>query len=314
MICINKATKKFGNYAALSEISCDIRDAGVFGLVGSNGAGKSTLIRLIAGVYRPDSGSVSLDGEEIYENSRAKSRIAYVSDEQYFLPGANIKRMAQFYGSLHPGFDNDKLNEYAETLNLDTKSPVSQFSKGMKRQAATILALACRPDVLLFDETFDGLDPVMRSVVKRLVTEDVLDRGTTAVITSHSLRELEDTCDQLALLHKGGIVLQSDISSLKTSFFKVQVALNREFTEDELDVGDAQIANITKHGSVANLVVSGDRNDVCAHLNAMSPVILEVLPLSLEEVFVYEMQRRGYSFENIFSEEAEEKEAAGNEK
>lgn len=302
MISIEKATKKFENFTALSEISCEIQQAGVFGLVGSNGAGKSTLVRLIAGVYRPDGGTVKLDGEDIYENFAAKSRIAYVSDELYFLPGANLARMSKMYETVRPGFDSDKLLEYAKMLDLSMKNPISQFSKGMKRQAATILALASKPDVMLFDETFDGLDPVMRSVVKRLVSEDVMDRGAAAVITSHSLRELEDTCDQLALLHKGGIVLQSEVSQLKTSLFKVQIAFSRDFTEEELAVEGANVINCAKRGSVANMIISGDRDAVCGRLNALGPVILEVLPLSLEEVFVYEMQLRGYSFDNVFDE------------
>ena len=306
MIKVENVTKKFGNFAALSNLSCDIQDSGVFGLVGSNGAGKSTLVRLISGVYKADEGSIKLDGEEIYGNFDAKSKIAYVSDELFFLPGANISRMAQMYETLRTDFDKKKLFEYAGMLGLNVKAPISQFSKGMKRQAATILALACRPQVMIFDETFDGLDPVMRSVIKRLVSEEVIDRGATAIITSHSLRELEDTCDQLALLHKGGIVLQSEVSDLKTSLFKVQIAFSREFSQEELAVEGAQLINVSIRGSVANLIISGDKDSICKKLADLGPVILEVLPLSLEEVFVYEMQSRGYSFENMFADEAKE--------
>lgn len=306
MIKVENITKRFGNFAALSNLSCDIQDSGVFGLVGSNGAGKSTLVRLIAGVYKADEGSIKLDGEEIYSNFDAKSKIAYVSDELFFLPGANISRMAQMYETLRTDFDKNKLFEYAGMLGLNVKAPISQFSKGMKRQAATILALACRPQVMIFDETFDGLDPVMRSVIKRLVSEEVIDRGATAIITSHSLRELEDTCDQLALLHKGGIVLQSEVSDLKTSLFKVQIAFSREFSQEELAVEGAQLINVSIRGSVANLIISGDKDSICKKLADLGPVILEVLPLSLEEVFVYEMQSRGYSFENMFADEAKE--------
>lgn len=306
MIKVENVTKKFGDFAALSNLSCDIQDSGVFGLVGSNGAGKSTLVRLIAGVYKADEGSIKLDGEEIYGNFDAKSKIAYVSDELFFLPGANISRMAQMYETLRDDFDKKKLFEYAGMLGLNVKSPISQFSKGMKRQAATILALACRPQVMIFDETFDGLDPVMRSVIKRLVSEEVIDRGATAIITSHSLRELEDTCDQLALLHKGGIVLQSEVSDLKTSLFKVQIAFSREFSQEELAVEGAQLINVSIRGSVANLIINGDKDSICRKLADLGPVILEVLPLSLEEVFVYEMQSRGYSFENMFADEAKE--------
>ena len=294
MLSINKATKKFGDFTALSEISCDIQDAGVFGLVGSNGAGKSTLVRLIAGVYKPDGGSVSLDGEEIYENSKAKSRIAYVSDELYFLPGASMDRMATMYESIYPGFDRARFAQLAEILHLNRKKNIAAFSKGMKRQAATILAIATRPDYIFFDETFDGLDPVMRNFVKNLICEDVMSRNATAIITSHSLRELEDTCDQLALLHKGGLVLESDVQNLKTSQFKIQIAFSEEY--DESRFAGIDMRHFQKRGSVSNMIVRGEREETVQKLQAMCPILLDVLPLSLEEVFTYEMETMGYTF------------------
>jgi len=301
LISIEKATKKFENFTALSEISCEIQEAGVFGLVGSNGAGKSTLVRLIAGVYRPDGGTVKLDGEDIYENFAAKSRIAYVSDELYFLPGANLARMSKMYETVRPGFDSDKLLEYAKMLDLSMKNPISQFSKGMKRQAAIILALSCRTDYLFFDETFDGLDPIMRSLVKSLICQDVIEKNTTVIITSHSLRELEDICDQLALLHKGGLVLENDVDNLKTERFKVQIGFAREF--DESLFSNIQYTKFKKVGSVASMIIKGDKDETHELLKLLNPVLLDMLPLTLEEVFTYEMEALGYDFSNILKGE-----------
>ncbi len=300
MIVADKLTKRFDKVEALASLSCKISDSCIYGLVGSNGAGKSTFLRLIAGVYKPDGGSVTIDGENVFGNTKVLSRLMYVPDELFFLSGANIRRMAEFYENTRGYINKNKLKELAGTINLDMNRPIAQFSKGMKRQAATILALACEPQILLFDETFDGLDPVMRNTVKRIIVDDVIDRKATVIITSHSLRELEDTCDQLALLHKGGLVLESDVQQLKTSLFKVQIALGNDFTsEDIAKAAECEILNFSKHGSVANLIVRGERDAVTAKLNGLSPLILDILPLSLEEVFIYEMEALGYCFDDI---------------
>ncbi len=297
MIQAQNLTKRFGDFVALDSISCTIPQGCVYGMVGSNGAGKSTFLRAITGVYRPDAGTVLIDGQPIYENPAKKSEIAYVPDGLFFLTGASMNRMADLYKATNPKFDYDRFRKMTAMFGLDPKKPVNTFSKGMKRQAATILALATHPQYIFFDETFDGLDPIMRNVVKNLICEDVLERNATAIITSHSLRELEDTCDQLALLHKGGLVLESDIGNLKTSLFKVQIAFNHEFGED--DFAEFKILNYVKRGSVANLIVRGNREETVAKFSAMSPVLLDVLPLSLEEVFTYEMEALGYTAGDI---------------
>lgn len=308
LIKITNITKRFGTHTALNDISCEIQRGSIFGLVGSNGAGKSTLLRLIAGVYVPDSGSVTIDSHEASVGTLAKSKIAYVSDELFFLAGASINRMAKFYKATHADFDYERLEKLAKLLSLDMKRPIAQFSKGMKRQAATILALACKPEVLLFDETFDGLDPVIRSVVKRVIVEDVLDRGATVIITSHSLRELEDTCDQLALLHEGGLVLSSQVDDLKTSLFKVQIALDREFDRAEIEkVSGCTVLSFTKTGSVANIIMRGSREDGQAALRTLDPVLLDIIPLTLEEIFVHELENLGYDFKELFGGENDEK-------
>lgn len=297
MIGANNVTKKFDDFTALDGISCKIESGCIYGLVGSNGAGKSTFLRVLAGVYRADEGDVTIDGEPIYENPSVKKKIMLVPDDLYFLPGASMLRMKKLYKSVYPDFDDKRFGELADCFGLDVKKNLGTFSKGMRRQAATVLALSARPEYIFFDETFDGLDPIMRNVVKRLICEDILDRKATAIITSHSLRELEDTCDQLSLLHKGGLVFESDIQNLKTSLFKVQIAFDREYDKSKFTGMD--ILKFTKRGSVSNIIVRGDRDLTVAALSSMKPTLLDVLPLSLEEVFTYEMEALGYKFSDI---------------
>ena len=302
MVEIKNATKRFGGEVGVAELSCDIPRGSIFGLVGANGAGKSTLMRMIAGVYRADEGEVLVEGKPVFDNPEAKENIAFVPDELYFVPGATLARMSRMYESTRKNFDKEMLFDLADKLNLSLNKPVSQFSKGMRRQAATILALSCKPDIILFDETFDGLDPIVRGVVKRLVCDSILERQATAVITSHSLRELEDTCDQLALLHQGGLVLQSEVSDLKTSLFKVQIAFARPFTRADIESVGVEIHAYSQQGSVANIIAGGDRAEAAQKLNVLGPAILEILPLTLEEVFNYEMKARGYDFDKVFGE------------
>ena len=299
MIQVNNVTKKFGSFTALNNMSCKISDGCIYGLIGSNGAGKSTFLRLITGVYKPDEGQVLLDGEPVYENPAAKAKIAYVPDELFFLPGSSLNRMAKLYAAVFPDFSFERFQELVKLFGLSPKAPVNTFSKGMRRQGATLLALACRPKYIFFDETFDGLDPVMRNVVKQLITTDVLERQATAIITSHSLRELEDTCDQLSLLHKGGIIFESDIQDLKTTLFKLQVVFNKPFSREMFSALD--ILSYSARGSVATFIVRGDREKTVELIRAHSPVLLDVLPLTLEEVFIYEMEALGYCFKDMIS-------------
>lgn len=294
MIEVRGLTKRFGDFTALSNVTCTIPEGCIYGMVGSNGAGKSTLLRIISGVYRPDAGEVFIDGQPVYENTAMKAHIAFVPDELYFLGGADMRRMAQLYAA-YPTFDKARFEALTASFKLDPTKPLSTFSKGMRRQASIILSLSSRPKYIFFDETFDGLDPIMRTLVKKLIVEDVLDRHATAIITSHSLRELEDTCDQLALLHKGGLVLESDVQNLKTSLFKIQIAFNHDYDRD-LFAG-LDILHYTRHGSVASFIVRGDREQTVAALQAKLPVLLDILPLSLEEVFTYEMEALGYIFD-----------------
>lgn len=297
MIHAEKLTKKFGSFIALNEITCTIPKGCIYGMVGSNGAGKSTFLRLISGIYRPEGGLVTIDNESVCENPKVKERIAFVPDELFFLPNAGMERMAELYRAVYPRFDVSRFRFLTQAFQLNPKANLNTFSKGMKRQASIILALSAKPDYVFFDETFDGLDPVMRGLVKSLICEDVLERKATAILTSHSLRELEDTCDQLALLHKGGLVFESDIQRLKTSLFKVQIAFADDYDREKF-IG-IDMVHFSKHGSVCNMIVRGDREQTVAQLRDMQPILLDVLPLTLEEVFTYEMQALGYSFEHV---------------
>ena len=296
MIEVKGITKTFGSHVALHDLSCTIESSRIYGLVGSNGAGKSTLIRLMAGVFRPDSGVITISGAPVFNNPGVKQRMVYVSDDIYFLPQSNMDRMALLYTAAYPSFSMSRFVELSNLFGLDTKAALSSFSKGMRRQAAVILALSCQADYIFLDETFDGLDPVMRELVKRVIYGEMEQRGATAVIASHSLRELEDTCDQLALLHKGGLVFESDIQNLKTSLFKVQVAFKQAFDKKVFEGVD--VVRFSRQGSVALAIVRGDRDSVQEKLRAQNPLLVEILPLTLEEVFIHEMEALGYSFDD----------------
>ncbi|MBR6007097.1 MAG: ABC transporter ATP-binding protein [Clostridia bacterium] len=298
MIQITNLSKGFGKVKALDDVTCTIDSGCIFGMVGANGAGKSTLLRLLSGVYIPDSGTITLDGEEIYDNPKAKERIVFSPDLIRLVdPGATLQRMADFYSAAYKKFDRDRFKQLASVFGLDPKMRIRAMSKGMTKQTQTILTLSCGADIILFDETFDGLDPIARNVAKKLLYKEVMDNGTTIIVTSHSLRELEDTADQLAMLYKGKIVLQSDVEGLKTRLFKVQLA----FAEDHVkeDFAGMDVLSFTKNGKVINLIVRCDREQAETRLNAMNPVLMEVLPLSLEEVFTYEMNTLGYVFDEI---------------
>lgn len=300
MISAKNVTMMFDKTAALNNLTCNISKGCIYGLVGSNGAGKSTFLRLISGIYRPASGEITIEGEKVYDNPAIKSRIAFVPDDLFFLPGAKMSDMADWYAAVYKNFNSERFYKLLTTFNLPSDKNINKFSKGMKRQGATILALSTMPDYLFFDETFDGLDPVMRNLVKQVIYTDVAERNTTVIITSHSLRELEDTCDQLALLHKGGIVFESDIQNLKTSLFKVQIGFQEPFTQEKFkNVEGMEILSYTSQGSVASFIVRGEREEVKEKLYNMNPLLLDVLPLNLEEVFVYEMEALGYAFKDL---------------
>ena len=295
MIKARKLSKRFGEVEALTNLNCNIPQGCIYGLVGANGAGKSTFLRLCNGIYQPDEGHISINGGEVFDNPSVKEHCVFVPDELYFLPQSNLNRMSLLYESMYPRFSNERFADLCAAFKLDRTRLLNTFSKGMRRQAATILALSAMTDYVFFDETFDGLDPVMRNLVKGMLYDDVLERGCTAVVTSHSLRELEDTCDQLALLYQGGIVFESDVQNLKTSLFKMQVAFDADY--DRSAYSDFDVLSFNKQGKVANLIMRGDRETCQKTVAAKEPILLEILPLALEEVFIYEMEALGYVFD-----------------
>ena len=297
MIKVTNASKHFGDFTALNNMNTEIAEGCIYGLIGSNGAGKSTFLRMVTGIYQAEGGTVEIDGENVWNNPKAKKKFLYVPDELFFLSGANMNRMAKMYKEYYEDFDEERYKLLTERFGLDPKANISTFSKGMKRQAATILALSCRPQYLFFDETFDGLDPVMRRLVKDEIIEDARTRKITVVITSHSLRELEDVCDQLTLLHKGGVIFESEVADLKTSLFKIQVAFSDEFDQSRFDGID--MLNYTQKGRVASFIVRGGKEETIPKVEALNPLLIDVLHLSLEEVFVYEMEALGYAFKDV---------------
>lgn len=300
MINAENVTKHFQGFTALDHVTCNIEEGCIYGMVGSNGAGKSTFLRVLTGVYKADEGIAFYDGKSVYENPEVKENIVYVADELYFLAGVNMNKMAKLYASIYSQFDMKRFHHLTELFRLDPKKNIAGFSKGMKRQAAIILALSTKAKYMFFDETFDGLDPVMRNLVKKLICNDVAEYNTTAIITSHSLRELEDICDHLALLHKGGMVLDSDVLDLKTARFKVQIAFHEDFKEDKFK--GLHMARYRQTGSVATMIINGDKEETVSLLQAMNPVLLDILPLTLEEVFTYEMEALGYEFSDAAME------------
>ena len=297
MITMNGLTKRFGQVEALQQISCRIETGSIYGLVGSNGAGKSTLLRILAGVYRPDGGSVEVDGLPPFERPVVKGRTFFVPDFPYFLPHATLDDCVSLYGRFYPNWDQKRFEQLCGMFPLPRKGKIAQFSKGMQRQAALITALATRPDYLLLDEVFDGLDPVMRQLLKRLLSEGVAGGEMTLLIASHNLRELEDLCDHVGLLHRGGILFDRDLDELKLGIHKVQAVFKPvpELTAFE----GIEILSATVRGSLLNLVARGTRQQVLDAHDAQNPVFREVLPLTLEEVFISEMEAAGYDIDNI---------------
>lgn len=297
MININGLSKKYNKEYVLTDLNCTIKDNCIYGLVGANGAGKSTLLRLINGIYTPDKGSIIVDGEDAFDNASVKQRLVFVPDDLFFYSNYTLLDTAIFYQSLYNKFDMDYLKEMATLLHLPLDKKISQFSKGMKRQCALICAIATNADYMFFDETFDGIDPVIRNVLKKIIAKQMEDKKTTIVMTSHNLRELEDICDNLGLLYKGGIIFESDIDDLKTNMYKVQISLKKDFGKE--DFSKLDVLSFKKTGSVATLIINDEDKSSKKVLEAMKPVILDYLPLTLEEIFIYEMEALGYEFNEI---------------
>ena len=299
MIEARGLVKKFGEKTALDNMSFRIGGKSVFGLVGSNGAGKSTFLRTAAGIYRPDAGKLLIDGSEPFENSGVKGRVFFIPDYPYFLPQSNLAEMGSFLAAVYPRWDWKRFDALNRVFPLGEKTRISTMSKGMQRQAALICAFSARPAYLLMDEIFDGLDPVMRQLLKRVIAEEIAESAMTVIIASHNLRELEDLCDHVGLFHKGGILFEKDLDELKLGVSKVQAVFKP--MPDKSAFEPLDIINSETHGSLVNLVVRGNREHILAKLNTLNPIFVEALPLTLEEVFISEMEVAGYDINNILS-------------
>lgn len=299
MIEINNVTKTFDDITALKSVTANIEEGQVFGLIGTNGAGKSTLMRTICGVFSPDEGEVKVDGEKVYENPSAKSKLFYVSDDQFFFASGTPMDMVRYYQTVYPRFDKERFLKLMETISLDSKRKINTFSKGMKKQLSVMLGVSAGTKYLLCDETFDGLDPVMRQAIKSLFIKEMADRGLTPIIASHNLRELEDVCDHVGLLHKGGILFSKDLDSMKLGIFKLQCVLR---APEDLERIGAQFPILQKEqtGTLTTLTLRGKSSDISKLQMELQPVFWELLPLTLEEIFISEMEVKGYDFTKLY--------------
>ena len=293
MIEILNVTKRFDTLVALNQISLSIKEGSVVGLVGSNGAGKSTLLRILAGVYRADSGTVLFDGAEGFNNSAVKGDMIFISDYPYFSSSDTLKSLAKKYKILYPHWNDEDYNRLLGLFTISQTIKIAKMSKGMQRQAAIILGLAANPKYILFDEIFDGLDPVVREQVKKLFADFVSERSASIVIASHNLRELEDVCDSICLIHAGGVLADEDADKLKLGMTKVQIILEDETVLNTIRQ-TLMLLKLTQKGKIYEMTIRGERDEIMAFLESLHPTYLELLPLSLEEVFMSEMEVTGY--------------------
>ena len=299
MIEIKNVTKKFDKLTALKEVSATIEEGHVFGLIGTNGAGKSTLMRSICGVYRPDEGEVLVDGEPVYENPAAKAKLFYISDDQYFFPNGTPMDMVRYYQTIYPQFHTERFASLMERLKLDSKRKINTFSKGMRKQLSVMLGISAGTKYLLCDETFDGLDPVIRQAIKRLFIQEIEENGLTPIIASHNLRELEDICEHVGLLHAGGILFSKDLDDMKLGMFKLQCVLR---SQEQINTIAARfpILKQEQRGMLTTLTLRGEAKDITGLQLELNPVFWELLPLTLEEIFISEMEVKGYDFEKLY--------------
>ncbi len=299
MIRAEHVTKFYGDFKAVDSIDASLKDGSIFGLVGTNGAGKSTFLRMAAGIMKPDDGSIMVDGEDVFENPEVKQRIFYISDEQYFFANTTPFELMGFYQNFYPKFDCKRYFKLLDNFGLDRSRKVNTYSKGMKKQLSILLGICSNTDYIICDETFDGLDPVMRQAVKSMFAEAVSERNLTPVIASHNLRELEDICDHIGLLHKGGILFERDLDDMKLSVQKIQCAFSEDKTRD--DFLGMDIMTWQKHGSVIMMVVRGKSEELAQRIGEMEPLFLDILPLTLEEIFITETEVLGYDIKKIIS-------------
>lgn len=295
MIELKNVTKTFDGFRALDGLSLTVPTGGIYGLVGPNGSGKSTAIRHITGIYRQDEGDVLIDGQKVYENTDIKRRIAYISDDVYAFLSASVKDMRDFYAGIYPQFDHKRFEAMRQAFPIDEKKAIRHLSKGMQKQAAFWLAMCCRPDYLILDEPVDGLDPVMRRRVWSIIMGDVADHGTTVLVSSHNLRELEDVCDHVGIINHGKVLIERSLSELQDNMVKAQVV----FEGERPDLSSLNILHQSAVGRIETLIIKGSQEDINAKLSALRPLFFDLLPLTLEEIFIYELGGDEYEFKDI---------------
>ncbi|SHG73017.1 ABC-2 type transport system ATP-binding protein [Thermosyntropha lipolytica DSM 11003] len=298
MIEAHMLTKCFYDLKALDKVSLSVRKASIYGLLGSNGAGKTTLLKIMAGIYQQEEGELSIEGKPVFENPAVKRKIAFIPDQIYYYDNFTIDDMARFYKTVYPGWDDKKYLKLEEVFSIERNRKIRSLSKGMQRQVAFWLAFSLNPELMILDEPLDGLDPIMRKKVKQLLVSEVAERDMTIVISSHNLREIEDLCDYIGILHKGKMLLQKDLDDYKANMHKVQLAFNKEIPADIFKPENGEC--IEKRGSVLIFISRGSRDEVVSRFMAYKPVILDILPLTLEEVFIYEMGGKDYAVKQLF--------------
>lgn len=301
MIELKNTVKKFDGFTALDEVDLRIEKGTAFGLLGSNGAGKSTILRLVSGIYSADSGEVLVDGENVYDNVDAKQKIFFINDETVQFGSFTLKKLKNYYKNFYPSFSEEIFESLRKKTGLPLDKKINTFSKGMKRQAIVIIGLACRTDYLLLDEAFDGLDPTMRIIVKKMLVDAMLDRQLTTIISSHNLKEINEVCDTAALLHNGKIVFSRDIDDIKGSIHKIQVVFNKNedgsvvnYTEEDFAQEGIEILHYEQSQSICFIIAKGDIDAIKTSLLSKHPMLTEVIPLTLEEIFIYELEVLGY--------------------
>ena len=295
MIEVRELKKSFDGFEALRGLNIHAPRGSVYGLVGPNGAGKSTLIRHLTGIYRQDSGEVLVDGEPVYENPKIKAKISYIPDDVFYFGASTIQDMKNLYRAMIPGFSAERFEKLREAFPLREKQSIRRLSKGMQKQAAFWVALSCCPEVMVLDEPVDGLDPVMRRQVWSLILQDVAERGTTVLVSSHNLRELEDVCDRVGIMDRGKMLLERPLADLQENMVKIQLAL----PEGKELPKNLDILHETQTGRLRQLILRGNAGELTAKLSACEPFFMDVLPLSLEEIFIYELGGEDHEIKNI---------------
>lgn len=297
MIELNHVGKVFSGKRVVQNMNLRVRKGSICGLLGSNGAGKSTLLKMLAGIITQDEGEIKVNQMPVYENIEVKNQCFYVADTPYFIPHYSIKQMAQFYQGMYANWDEMRFAQLHEVFPFALNQKIHKLSKGMQRQIAFWLALSTKPEVLILDEPFDGLDPVMRHTIRQLLIQDVADRDMTILVASHNLREIEDIADHVAILHNGSIILEKELDDLKTDIHKVQFAF-----KGKIPTGLYRGLNVLfteKRGSVSLCIIRGEESEIINHFELYEPDIFDILPLTLEEIFIYEMRDIGYAIQNI---------------